>query len=76
MAKLAAIEPGFYRIPLPTVLTDSTHGGFDDANAIQNITISCPITSESSAEVIRFGPYNWSECEMRAAEMNGKVDVI
>lgn len=26
MAKLAAIEPGFYRIPLPTVLTDSTHG--------------------------------------------------
>ncbi|WP_026871730.1 mandelate racemase/muconate lactonizing enzyme family protein [Inquilinus limosus] len=26
MAKLAAIEPGFYRIPLPMVLTDSTHG--------------------------------------------------
>jgi L-alanine-DL-glutamate epimerase-like enolase superfamily enzyme len=26
MAKLAAIEPGFYRIPLPEVLTDSTHG--------------------------------------------------
>jgi L-alanine-DL-glutamate epimerase-like enolase superfamily enzyme len=26
MAKLAAIEPGFYRIPLPTVLTDSMHG--------------------------------------------------
>ena len=26
MAKLAAIEPGFYRIPLATVLTDSTHG--------------------------------------------------
>jgi L-alanine-DL-glutamate epimerase-like enolase superfamily enzyme len=26
MAKLTSIEPGFYRIPLPTVLTDSTHG--------------------------------------------------
>lgn len=26
MAKIAAIEPGFYRIPLPIVLTDSTHG--------------------------------------------------
>jgi len=26
MAKLAAMETGFYRIPLPTVLTDSTHG--------------------------------------------------
>ena len=26
MAKIAAIEPGFYRIPLPVVLTDSTHG--------------------------------------------------
>ncbi|MFC7395645.1 mandelate racemase/muconate lactonizing enzyme family protein [Chelatococcus sp. GCM10030263] len=26
MAKLAAMEPGFYRIPLPEVLTDSMHG--------------------------------------------------
>ncbi|WP_158044338.1 mandelate racemase/muconate lactonizing enzyme family protein [Skermanella pratensis] len=26
MAKLSSIEPGFYRIPLPVVLTDSTHG--------------------------------------------------
>src|SRR5436305_12359507 len=26
MAKLASIEPGFYRIPLPAILTDSTHG--------------------------------------------------
>src|SRR6202453_1089893 len=26
MAKLVTIESGFYRIPLPTVLTDSTHG--------------------------------------------------
>jgi L-alanine-DL-glutamate epimerase-like enolase superfamily enzyme len=26
VAKIVAIEPGFYRIPLPTVLTDSTHG--------------------------------------------------
>ena len=26
MAKLVSIEPGFYRIPLPEVLTDSTHG--------------------------------------------------
>jgi L-alanine-DL-glutamate epimerase-like enolase superfamily enzyme len=26
MAKLAAIDSGFYRIPLSTVLTDSTHG--------------------------------------------------
>jgi L-alanine-DL-glutamate epimerase-like enolase superfamily enzyme len=26
MAKIASIEPGFYRIPLPTVLTDSMHG--------------------------------------------------
>jgi L-alanine-DL-glutamate epimerase-like enolase superfamily enzyme len=26
MAKLTSIEPGFYRIPLPVVLTDSTHG--------------------------------------------------
>src|SRR3954468_15034237 len=26
MAKLTAIEPGFYRVPLPRVLTDSTHG--------------------------------------------------
>ena len=26
MPRIAAIESGFYRIPLPTVLTDSTHG--------------------------------------------------
>jgi L-alanine-DL-glutamate epimerase-like enolase superfamily enzyme len=26
MARVAAIEPGFYRIPLPVALTDSTHG--------------------------------------------------
>lgn len=26
MPRIAAIEPGFYRIPLPVVLTDSTHG--------------------------------------------------
>ena len=26
MAKLVTIESGFYRVPLPTVLTDSTHG--------------------------------------------------
>lgn len=26
MAKIISIEPGFYRIPLPVVLTDSTHG--------------------------------------------------
>jgi L-alanine-DL-glutamate epimerase-like enolase superfamily enzyme len=26
MAKISAIEPGFYRIALPEVLTDSTHG--------------------------------------------------
>ncbi|NNM72206.1 mandelate racemase/muconate lactonizing enzyme family protein [Enterovirga aerilata] len=26
MAKLVAVEPGFYRIPLPEVLTDSMHG--------------------------------------------------
>jgi L-alanine-DL-glutamate epimerase-like enolase superfamily enzyme len=26
MPAIASIEPGFYRIPLPTVLTDSTHG--------------------------------------------------
>src|SRR3954447_17647719 len=26
MAKLSSIEPSFYRIPLPEVLTDSTHG--------------------------------------------------
>lgn len=26
MAAIAALEHGFYRIPLPTVLTDSTHG--------------------------------------------------
>src|SRR3954467_6283882 len=26
MAKLSSIEPGFYRIPLTQVLTDSTHG--------------------------------------------------
>ena len=26
MAKLVTIESGFYRIPLPTVLSDSTHG--------------------------------------------------
>jgi L-alanine-DL-glutamate epimerase-like enolase superfamily enzyme len=26
MAKLSSIEPGCYRIPLPEVLTDSTHG--------------------------------------------------
>src|ERR1700691_5306447 len=26
MAKLVSIEPGFYRIPLSTTLTDSTHG--------------------------------------------------
>jgi len=26
MSRIAAIEPGFYRIPLPQVLSDSTHG--------------------------------------------------
>ena len=26
MAKLERIEAGFYRVPLPEVLTDSTHG--------------------------------------------------
>ncbi len=26
MAKIAAIEPGYYRIPLPQILTDSMHG--------------------------------------------------
>ena len=26
MAKLTSVEPGFYRLPLPQVLTDSTHG--------------------------------------------------
>jgi L-alanine-DL-glutamate epimerase-like enolase superfamily enzyme len=26
MSRIAHIEPGFYRIPLPTILTDSTHG--------------------------------------------------
>jgi L-alanine-DL-glutamate epimerase-like enolase superfamily enzyme len=26
MAKLTSIQPGFYRIPLPVVLSDSTHG--------------------------------------------------
>ncbi|MBV8828325.1 MAG: hypothetical protein JO108_03765, partial [Acidobacteriaceae bacterium] len=26
MPKISSIEPGFYRIPLPEVLTDSTHG--------------------------------------------------
>jgi len=26
MPRIASIEPGFYRIPLPEVLTDSTHG--------------------------------------------------
>ena len=26
MPRLARITPGFYRIPLPTTLTDSTHG--------------------------------------------------
>ena len=26
MAQIACIETGLYRVPLPTVLTDSTHG--------------------------------------------------
>jgi L-alanine-DL-glutamate epimerase-like enolase superfamily enzyme len=26
MSRIASLEPGFYRVPLPTVLTDSTHG--------------------------------------------------
>jgi L-alanine-DL-glutamate epimerase-like enolase superfamily enzyme len=26
MSTIASLEPGFYRVPLPTVLTDSTHG--------------------------------------------------
>src|SRR3954470_17295019 len=26
MAKLTSIEPGFHRVPLPVVLSDSTHG--------------------------------------------------
>jgi L-alanine-DL-glutamate epimerase-like enolase superfamily enzyme len=30
MAILRAIETGFYRVPLPTVLTDSTHGEMRD----------------------------------------------
>ena len=30
MSRIAEIEPGFYRIPLPVVLTDSTHGDMRD----------------------------------------------
>jgi len=30
MPRIASIEPGFYRIPLPTVLTDSMHGEMRD----------------------------------------------
>ena len=26
MSAITNLEPGFYRVPLPTVLTDSTHG--------------------------------------------------
>jgi hypothetical protein len=26
MPQIASVEPGFYRVPLPQVLTDSTHG--------------------------------------------------
>jgi hypothetical protein len=26
MAKIVAVESGFYRVPLPVLLTDSTHG--------------------------------------------------
>src|SRR3712207_7865640 len=26
MSRISSIEPGFYRIPLPTILTDSMHG--------------------------------------------------
>lgn len=36
MAKLTAFEPGFFRIPLPQVLTDSTHG---EINAFELNTI-------------------------------------
>ena len=30
MAAIASLEPGFYRIPLPTALSDSTHGTMRD----------------------------------------------
>ncbi len=36
MAVIAAIEPGFYRIPLETVLSDSTHG---EIRAFEIITV-------------------------------------
>lgn len=29
MPLIASVEPGFYRVPLPVVLTDSTHGAMD-----------------------------------------------
>jgi len=34
MARIASLEPGFYRIPLPVVLTDSTHGAMRDFELI------------------------------------------
>lgn len=29
MPLIASVEPGFYRVPLPVILTDSTHGAMD-----------------------------------------------
>src|SRR4051812_50098252 len=29
MARIVSVEPGFFRIPLPVVLTDSTHGAME-----------------------------------------------
>lgn len=36
MAKIESLEPGFYRVPLPTVLTDSTHG---EMRAFELVTV-------------------------------------
>jgi len=49
MPAITAVEPGFYRIPLPVVLTDSTHG---EMKAFELVT--CRVRDAEGAEGIGY----------------------
>ena len=49
MPTIVAVEPGFYRIPLPRVLTDSTHG---EMRAFELVTVR--IRDEEGAEGVGY----------------------
>ena len=55
MAKLATIEPGYYRIPLPQVLTDSTHGEMRRLRTANRCGCATPTARRASATPTRSG---------------------